>query len=74
MDAQQFAYWLQGFAELNEGRPTSEQWKVIRDHLSTVFEKVTPPVYRTILGPDLTKGATATADVHTGVHLGVLKC
>lgn len=42
MDAQQFAYWLQGFAELNEAAPSPEQWKSIREHLATVFVKVTP--------------------------------
>lgn len=45
MDAQQFAYWLQGFAELNEVPPTPEQWQSIRDHLATVFVKVTPLVH-----------------------------
>jgi len=44
MDAQQFAYWLQGFAELNEAPPTAEQWQSIREHLATVFVKVTPPL------------------------------
>lgn len=44
MDAQQFAYWLQGFAELNQQPPSAEQWQSIRDHLATVFTKVTPAV------------------------------
>lgn len=44
MTEQQFAYWLQGFAELNPNAPTQEQWQSIRDHLATVFQKVTPPV------------------------------
>lgn len=44
MDSLQFAYWLQGFAELNNGVPPNEmQWKAIRDHLALVFEKKTPP-------------------------------
>lgn len=44
MEAQQFCYWLQGFAELNNGVPPNDmQWKAIRDHLSLVFNKVTPP-------------------------------
>lgn len=45
MTAEQFAYWLQGFAELNPtmSQPTPEQWKSINDHLKTVFVKVTPP-------------------------------
>ena len=50
MDALQFAYWLQGFAELNSQQPTPEQWQSIREHLDTVFKKVTPPV-----SPDLRK-------------------
>lgn len=45
MTPEQFAYWLQGFAELSGvAVPTTEQWKSIREHLATVFEKVTPPV------------------------------
>jgi len=42
MNAEQFAYWLQGYAELSECPPTAEQWQSIRDHLATVFKKVTP--------------------------------
>ena len=45
MSPEQFAYWLQGFVELNKGAPpTPEQWKSITEHLGTVFTKVTPPV------------------------------
>lgn len=43
MTAQEFAYWLQGYAELNGKAPDEEQWGVIRDHLGLVFQKVTPP-------------------------------
>jgi hypothetical protein len=50
MTPEQFAYWLQGFFELRAadpemaGRPiTPAQEKMIRDHLSLVFVKVTPP-------------------------------
>ncbi|WP_110951360.1 hypothetical protein [Pseudomonas bohemica] len=43
MTPEQFAYWLQGFAELSGGeRPTPEQWKSITEHLQAVFVKVTP--------------------------------
>jgi hypothetical protein len=42
MTSEQFAYWLQGFAELNDGPPSAEQWQSIRDHLQAVFVKVTP--------------------------------
>lgn len=46
MTAEQFAYWLQGFVELNPdmAMPAPEQWKSICEHLQTVFVKVTPPV------------------------------
>lgn len=46
MTAEQFAYWLQGFTELNPDmeQPAPEQWKSIKEHLKTVFVKVTPPV------------------------------
>jgi hypothetical protein len=54
MDPLQFCYWLQGFAELNNGTPPNDmQWKAIRDHLATVFNKVTPSYPG--LGPDWQK-------------------
>lgn len=43
MTPEQFCYWLQGFAELSGEQPTPEQWKAIREHLQTVYHKVTPP-------------------------------
>lgn len=42
MTPEQFAYWLQGFAELQSLTPTQDQWRSIREHLATVFNKVTP--------------------------------
>src|SRR4051812_39118901 len=42
MTPEQFAYWLQGFSEINQDTPTPQQWKVIKDHLGLVFNKVTP--------------------------------
>lgn len=42
MTAEQFAYWLQGFAEIQRTPPTGEQWFIIKDHLDLVFNKVTP--------------------------------
>ena len=42
MTSEQFAYWLQGFAELNPQAPNAEQWQAIRDHLQLVFKKETP--------------------------------
>lgn len=44
MTSEQFAYWLQGFVELNGHMPNEAQWQSIKEHLSTVFKKVTPPI------------------------------
>lgn len=56
MTSEQFAYWLQGFVELNGGAmPTEAQWKSVQDHLQTVFVKVTQPV-RTV-GPNIASPA-----------------
>jgi hypothetical protein len=41
MNQDQFAYWLQGFVEMNGGKePTKAQWKMIKDHLQLCFVKV----------------------------------
>lgn len=40
MTPEQFAFWLQGFAEITDGaHPTPEQWRVIRERLQLVFRK-----------------------------------
>jgi hypothetical protein len=44
MTSEQFAYWLQGFAELNGAAPDAAQWQSIKEHLQTVLNKVTSPV------------------------------
>lgn len=44
MTAQEFCYWLQGYAELGGERPTEAQWAQIKEHLKLVFTKVTPGV------------------------------
>lgn len=51
MTERDFVYWLQGFAELNAEPPTVEQWKSIREHLATVFVKITPAVHPSPLIP-----------------------
>lgn len=43
MTPEQFAYWLQGYAELAGDAPTPEQWQSIKEHLALVFNKVTLP-------------------------------
>jgi hypothetical protein len=44
MKPEEFAYWMQGFVELqnSDEPPTKEQWQIIKDHLQLVFNKVTP--------------------------------
>lgn len=41
MTPEQFAYWIQGFAEIHRNAPTDEQWAIIVEHLNTVFKKIT---------------------------------
>jgi hypothetical protein len=46
MNAEEFAYWLQGALEMNpemlKNGMTPEQAQTIQDHLDLVFDKVTP--------------------------------
>jgi len=42
MTPENFAYWLQGFAEIERSSPDPEQWQIIKDHLNLVFDKKTP--------------------------------
>lgn len=45
MTVEQFAYWMQGFSELTgDEMPSPAQWKMMKEHLATVFLKVTPPL------------------------------
>jgi len=62
MDAQQFAYWLQGFAELNSEPPTREQWDSIKDHLQLVFNKVTPQIASQPFKPPYSTGTPLMRD------------
>ena len=55
MTPEQFAYWLQGFAEVNQAAPNDAQWTIIKDHLATVFKKETPNRI-TIPGPSISPG------------------
>lgn len=52
--AQDFAYWLQGFVELQDSDSISDkQWLMIKDHLKLVFNKKTPDRYESkVGGPD----------------------
>lgn len=37
MTPQEFAYWLQGYAELSDGPPNEAQWKLIKDNLAVAL-------------------------------------
>lgn len=67
MTPEQFAYWLQGFAELSPGAPpTAEQWQSIKDHLGTVFDKRTNPL------PSLISAKFPARLYHTGPSDGTI--
>ena len=53
MTPEQFAYWLQGFVEIRGSTPTHGEWDVIKDHLATVFKKVTPDRQPYPFGPGI---------------------
>jgi len=43
MTPQEFAYWLQGYFELNDSATIDDrQAQIIKDHLALVFKKATP--------------------------------
>lgn len=58
MTPEQFAYWLQGFAEISQKAPTDKEWTIIKDHLATVFNKITPNRQPYPLGPAIAEPAT----------------
>jgi len=77
MNAEKFAYWLQGALELNpdmlEKGMTPEQAQTIQDHLNLVFNKVTPDRFKkeecaplNILDLDLHKGSGNPPPQHPG--------
>lgn len=43
MTPEQFCYWLQGRAELVAAPLDAAEWEAVKQHLGTVFNKVTPP-------------------------------
>lgn len=64
MTSEQFAYWMQGFVELNGATPTDEQWQSIKEHLATVFVKVTPPVQASPSAPSSDRTYVPTPVYH----------
>jgi len=54
MTPEQFCYWLQGFCEMTKTKEMDEdQFKMLKEHLALVFNKVTPS-----LMPNITCSAT----------------
>lgn len=70
MTSEQFAYWLQGFVELNGSEPTAEQWQSIKDHLKTVFMKVTPEMNIKIDPQKMADESKLLDAIRRGSHLG----
>lgn len=67
MTPEQFVFWLQGYVEVTGNpaststAPTDEQWKAIKDHLQTVFHKVTPDRTQPYIRPlEITPNGTGT--------------
>ena len=51
MNAQEFAYWLKGFVEMNPAAMVTEtQWQIMKDHLELVFKKETPLRFSAVPG------------------------
>jgi hypothetical protein len=76
MTPEQFTYWLQGFAELTVEPPTREQWQLIKEHLQTVFYKVTPALQPPIFPTMYSEPAPPfeiTCDVSDGVGESSIK-
>jgi hypothetical protein len=65
MTPEQFCYWLQGYIEItNPVHVNSEDLKKIKDHLTTVFNKVTPNYTRGIVdGTSLLKCTSSVSDM-----------
>ncbi len=62
-----FAYWLNGFVEVTEGkRPSDKQWRTITDHLAEVFVKTTPNRFTPILSPNFIPDVDAYHPILTG--------
>lgn len=63
MNAQDFAYWLKGFVEMNpNAMVTGTQWQIVKDHLELVFKKETP-----------IRGLSNLIHQHDGSQVGILQ-
>lgn len=73
MTPEQFCYWLQGRAELQpDTAPTEAEWKMIREHLQTVFVKVTPKLSTGLSNPPWMPSTTfCTPNMPSGVPIAV---
>jgi len=60
MSTYEFAYWLQGYVEINGQLPSEGEWQIIKDHLQLVFTKVTPD---RLLGPMVYRPPTMPSDI-----------
>lgn len=54
MTPENFCYWLQGYFELSKNYTlTSDQYRIIQDHLNLVFNKQTPSYSTTYTPPSI---------------------
>lgn len=61
MTPEQFCYWMQGCAETMDDTPDKNQWNTIKNHLDTVFNKVTvkkTSTKRELLAEEIQKAET----------------
>lgn len=63
MTPEQFVYWLQGYSELTGKVPDEHQWRSVQDHLQSVFEKETGPVYPKLSESILKLGELKTSEI-----------
>lgn len=71
MTPEQFVYWFQGFMEINNPTEiTHNQMIIIRDHLNTCFEKVTPSRSDYCLPNNHHDGYNILSTTHTGITAG----
>ncbi len=56
MTPERFCDWLQGYAELDGNTPTPDQWKMIKEHLSLVYNKITSTKEEILSNSETKKG------------------
>lgn len=67
MNPENFATWLQGFAELTPGQtPSTQQWQLIVEKLAEVFDEIKPQSGLTIGGVKIGVGSQKPTGGYAG--------